>query len=311
MLRPESLALPPALAVVLLPLLTSLLFAGSFIAGKYTTSDLQPLTASLLRYLFALLFLLCVYALLIYRRKNPPAVSAGGFDLLLLALAGLLGIVAYHAFFFAALRYTAATNTAIINALNPIVTAFLATWLIRERLPFANYLGLVIAVAGVVILLIKGDPANLLALRFNFGDVLMLLAVVSWTLYTLVVKTLSARYSGFVITLYATLFGVLILLAPALIFEDAPRQLMQMSARSLWSLLYMGIAASGIGYLLYNLSIAGIGPTRTAALVYSGVPVFVALLALLLLGETLTPVLLISVVLILLGLNLVVRSRAS
>jgi drug/metabolite transporter (DMT)-like permease len=75
--------------------------------------------------------------------------------------------------------------------------------------------------------------------------------------------------------------------------------------------MYMGVGASGIGYLLYNLSIAGIGPTKTAGLVYSAVPVFVALLALLLLGETLTPELLISVALILLGLNLVIRSRAS
>jgi drug/metabolite transporter (DMT)-like permease len=292
---------------LLLPLLTGALFAGSFIAGKYTTVDLQPLTASLLRYLFALIFL---GALLIWR-KNIATLRIGSVDLLLLALAGLSGIAAYHAFFFAALRYTAATNTAIINALNPIVTAFLAAWLIRERLLPANYVGLVIAVAGVIILLIKGDSANLFALRLNVGDVLMLLAVLSWTLYSLVVKILSARHSGFVITFYATLFGVLILVLPALVFEEAARQLAQMSARSLWSVMYMGVGASGIGYLLYNLSIAGIGPTKTAGLVYSAVPVFVALLALLLLGETLTPELLISVALILLGLNLVIRSRAS
>ena len=81
-------------------------------------------------------------------------------------------------------------------------------------------------------------------------------------------------------------------------------QTKKISMASLWSVLYMGAAASGIGYLLYTLSIGRIGPTRTSSLVYSLVPIFVAILALLFFGEPITAVMIVSVAVILLGLRL-------
>jgi drug/metabolite transporter (DMT)-like permease len=73
----------------------------------------------------------------------------------------------------------------------------------------------------------------------------------------------------------------------------------------------MGVGASGIGYLLFNLSVAKIGPTRTAGFVYSLVPVFVAILALLFFAETITLVMIASGGLILLGLRLMMQTGSS
>jgi len=287
---------------ILLPLATSLLFAGSFIAGKYTTADLRPLTISLLRYIVALVFL----TLLAMVRRSSLSVRFG--DLGKLLLLGLFGIVGYHFFFFSALRHTEVANTAIINALSPIITGLMAALFLKEKLSFRSYLGIVIAVVGVIALLVKGQSQNLLKLNVGQGDGLMLLAVLSWAIYALLVKTLSKKYSGFCLFFYATLFGVIMLLGLAFT-EDWIWQIKSVSAASFWSIIYMGAVASGIGYLLYTMSIGKIGPTRTSSFVYSLVPIFVAILALFFFDEPITAVMIVSMAGILIGLRLLMAQR--
>jgi drug/metabolite transporter (DMT)-like permease len=283
--------------------MTSVLFSGSYIAGKYTTLDLGPLTTTLLRYLVALTFLssLLVHyklrALVLRRRDIAPAL-----------LLGLFGIVGYHYFFFLSLRYTEVANTAIINAMSPIVTSVAAAFLIKERLSRRNYAGLVVAFIGVLILLCDGNLDVFLAVRFNKGDLLMLLSVVSWVVYALLIRSMLDRYSGFTLTFYATLFGVLMLLflAP----QEAPLgDIQTISRESLLSILYMGIFASGLGYLLYNLSIREIGATRTSSFVYSVIPLVVAVLAWLFFQQSITPAMVVSMALILIGLHLMLAVK--
>lgn len=285
-----------------LPLATSLLFAGSFIAGKHTTADLGPLTTSLLRHIVALVFLSSL------GMSKRFSLSVGRRDLGKLVLLGLFGIVGYHFFFFSALRHTEVANTAIINALSPIVTGLMAAIFLRERLSLQNYLGVIIAAAGVIALLTKGQIQNLLKFSVNQGDGLMLLAVLSWAIYALFVKRLSKKYSGFCLFFYATLFGVAMLLGLAFT-ENWTQHIKNISIVSFWSVIYMGAVASGVGYLLYTLSIGEIGPTRTSSLVYGLVPIFVAALAWIFFGERITALMGISVAGILLGLYLMMAQR--
>lgn len=292
---------------VLLPLMTSVLFSGSYIAGKYTTVDLGPLTTTLLRYFIALLFLgglLLHYkgrALYLRRRDIVPAVALG-----------LTGIVGYHYFFFLSLRYTEVANTAIINALSPVLTSVAAAVFVKERLERWNYAGVAIAFFGVLVLLSRGDVDTILALEFNKGDVLMLLSVVSWMVYALIIRVMVERYSGFTLTFYSTLFGVVILLFVAP-HEGALDQVRAISSVSLMSVIYMGVCGSGLGYLLYNLSIREIGPTRTSSFVYSVIPLIVAVLAWLFFLQPITPIMVASMILILTGLRMMLaqnRGRA-
>ena len=147
------------------------------------------------------------------------------------------------------------------------------------------------------------SPSFLVGGFFNKGDVLMLLSVVCWMAYALLIRTMLDRYSGFTLTFYATLFGVLILLllAPQ---ETPLGQIGEISRASLLSVLYMGVCGSGLGYLLYNLSIREIGPTRTSSFVYSVIPLIVAGLAWLFFQQAITSIMVASMVLILIGLRL-------
>ncbi len=221
---------------------------------------------------------------------------------------GLTGVVGYHYFFFLSLRFTEVANTAIINASSPVATGLSAAMILRERLAPQNYLGIAISCSGVLLLLTKGDLAQLLALDFNRGDLLMFCAVLSWVAYSLLVKRLLTKYSGFTLTYFAAAFGVVVLV-PLAIGEGLAGQLEEVSSATWGAVLYMGTGASGMGYLFYNFSIERLGPTRTSGLVYSFVPIFVAALAWSFFDEPVTRNMILSAGMILAGLHLMLTKK--
>lgn len=129
-----------------------------------------------------------------------------------------------------------------------------------------------------------------------------------WAIYSLLVKGLSQQYSGLTLTFYAAIAGVAQLLIAAST-ERWWQHLITLSPTAWLALLYMGIAASGIGYLLFNLSIRRIGPTRTASVVYGGVPLWVALLAFQFFQQPVTLAMGASMGLTLVGLRLVLHTK--
>ncbi len=280
-----------------------MLFAGSFVAGKYTNLDLGPLSTTLIRYIIAVLalsVLICHYGTksLVIQKK----------DIWQMVLLGLTGVIGYHYFFFSSLLYTKAANSAIINATNPLFTSTMAAVFLRERLSGKAYFGVGLALFGVMILLTRGNINYLLSMQFNYGELLMLLAVFCWVIYSLMIKNLLKKYSGFTITYYASLFGTILLffLVP---LENFYSNDIALSTPSILSLIYMGVFASGIGYYLFNLSLDKIGPTRTASSVYSLIPIFVSVLAFLFFDESVTLIMFFCTILIIVGLNLALKEK--
>ena len=285
------------------PIITGILFGGSFIAAKYALEDLGPLSATLLRYGVALLFL---WLLLPWQKKDAIRIKRN--DLPQMFLLGLFGIAGYHYFFFTSLNFTDVANTAIINASSPMLTALAAAFFVGETLKKINYIGVLFAFAGVLLLITKGQLAILLGLNFNPGDLLMLCAVLCWVVYALLIKNIANRYSAFTTAFYATFMGVFMLAVPA-ILEGLFSQLSTISSKAIWGVLYMGTGASGLAFILYNKSIAEIGATKTSGVVYSLVPLVAAVLAWLFFSDPLTPVLLISAALIIVGLMLLLKNK--
>ncbi|MCH8956367.1 DMT family transporter [candidate division KSB1 bacterium] len=121
-------------------------------------------------------------------------------------------------------------------------------------------------------------------------------------------QELLKKHTSFTLTYYAILFGVILLL-PLTLSEGFVQQIQTMSPSVILAILYMGIFASGFGYLFYNLSIKEIGATKTASFVYSLVPVFVAVLALLFFNESITGMMGLSAGLIVFGLHFMLHKR--
>ena len=132
----------------------------------------------------------------------------------------------------------------------------------------------------------------------------MLCAVVCWAIYSILLRHLGCRFSSIAMSYYAALFGVVqlsILAVPELVHTGWP----SLSRSAALGIVYMGVGASGVGYLLFVRSTQRIGPTRSTSIVYGGVPVWVALLAWLFFAEPVTPWMVASMGLILLGLRTV------
>lgn len=282
-------------------IITALAFAGSFVAAKYAVAELPPLATAFIRYFIASLFLTALI-----KKYGGAGLKIDIKDFPLFFIAGFFSIVCYHYLFFVSLNYTAVANTSIINAFNPILMAVAAAAVIKERLSVKNYLGVIAAFLGVVILLSKGNINNVLALSFNKGDMLMCGATISIVFSSLSIKTLSKKYSSFAITFHSFIIGTVILFFLALTENPLP-QIAAMSMRAWLSIIYMGVIASGVGLLFYNMGIKEFGPTKTSSLVNSITPVVTAALAWVFFGEQITPSIVFSLIFIIAGLRFIVR----
>ena len=285
-----------------LPLITALLFAGSFVAARLAVFELEPLTITLLRYGVALVFLA------VLARIRDIKLEAQPRHWVRLSLLGTFGILGYHYLFFISLRYTSVANTSIINAASPVITAVATALFTGERLKMRNYTGIALTLVGVLILICRGSMSQLLELSFASGDLLMMGAVVSWVIYALLIQKMLRHYDGFALTWYATLSAVLILLPLSFWLEHPLEQLQAISQTSIWAIIYMGVCASGLGYLYYNRAISRLGATKTSGVVYSVVPVLVAILAFIFFGESITAVMVASTLLIIFGLRQILAS---
>ncbi|WP_217358697.1 DMT family transporter [Thalassococcus sp. S3] len=283
-----------------LALLTALIFATSSIAAKIATFDLDALTIILVRSSIAVVTL---FAVLLFQTSSAFRISIR--DIPAITVLGVVGIVATLWFLLQALTYTTVTSIALIGATAPIVTAVSAALVFKERLPRVAYLGVVLSFGGVVLLITDGRIAALRELSFNRGDLLMFGNVVSSAVYALTIKSLSAKYASLTLTFYMTIAAIVALLL--LVDFDQVRQVSSASATSIWALLYLGIVTSAIGYFLYNYTVKIVGPTVMSCTVFSAMPVFVMILAWVMLGEVITSFEVVSSVLISVGLFFVLR----
>ena len=285
-----------------LALTTAAIFASSTIAGKFASETLDPRSILLVRSLLALMFLATLAA-----QQGTAVFKISLRHVLPIALLGASGIVGYVYFFLLSLDYTALSNTAIISSLSPVITAVAAAILIGERLSARSYFGVLVSLGGVLLLLSRGNWNVIAGVQFNYGDCLMLLAVGCSVFYGLVAKILSGLYPAITLTLYMTVAAVLILVV---IVDWRKLATVRILAYDVWlALFFMGVVSSGIGYMLYNVTVKVIGPTRTSCSVYSATPVLVIILAYWIFSEAITVVSGLSAALVSLGLYLTLYQR--
>ena len=122
-------------------------WAGSFIAGKYVVQSIDPLESVFFRFFFSALVML-PFLLTLKRKKHPPLLNPKFLKHLIIVV--LTAGIGYHIPFFAALKYTSPTNTALIIALNPFFTAIAEKFLNKEYRPKRFYFGFMMAFTGAL-----------------------------------------------------------------------------------------------------------------------------------------------------------------
>lgn len=265
----------------ILLVLSTFFWAGNAISGKFLADNVPPLTLSLIR--LAISALLIVPFMLPVLKREWTAAKIHCKLLLLLAVTGVIG---FNLLAYMALHFTSATNVALFNSMSPMVTTLLAYVMIREKMNLRLGVSILISFAGIVWVMTSGSLANLLALRFNIGDLIMLAGVTSWSIYTINVKKIRGLLSPLAVFAYSLLIGLLLMI-PASAVELAFIPVKHIGAQQVIGLLYLGIFPSIFAFLMWNQAVLLIGPSRSS-LFQNLIPIFGAVLAYFILGEKIT-----------------------
>ena len=291
--------------VHILMILTAVFWSGAFITGKIAIREFPTFALTFFRFLFALPF---IY-LILYSRE-PQNLLPRGRQWLPLIILGFIGTFCYHVFFFTSLQYTTAINSSLIGAMNPMVTTLLAVLFFHERLTTGRVIGIALSFSGVFLVVTNADMGVISGALFNKGDLLMLVAVCSWAIYSLLGRRYMKQYglSPLMVTAYTFLVCVVFSI-PFVAWEHPASYLMSTTMGGWLSILYMSVFASVLGYLIQMVAIQRIGAPR-AAVYINLVPVFTIIQSVVILGESVTLFKLIGAATIISGVYLAIRPEA-
>lgn len=277
-------------------LLATLIWSGNFIVAKGVTREIPPIALSFFRWLIASLIMLPIASR--HLRREWPLIKRSWHFLFWIALAG---ISLFNTFVYIGAHYTSAINLALIGTTSsPIMSVFFARLFLKERVGWLRLAGMVLCICGVLYLLCGGNWEQLLSLHFSKGDLWVLLAAFCFAVYNTMVKKKPAGISStnFLFTIFC--LGTLLIL-PAFVIEATSNLPIAWNFRLVFAVLYLGLGASVICFLIWNAAIHKLGAGRTA-LFGNLIPVFSSIEAVILLHEQVSHAHLVSFILVGIGL---------
>ena len=255
-----------------------LVWGTTFISTKVLLRAFSPVEILFFRFLlgYAALWLASPRFLRLTDRRQE----------LLFACAGLCGVTLYFLLENIALTYTFASNVGVIVAISPFFAGLLACWLLRAERPGLNFfLGFVAAMLGIGLISFSGSTQ----LQLNpVGDVLALLAGLSWAGYSILMRKLMALgYNSLLVTRRCFFYGLLFML-PALPFMNFSWGLERLADfTNSANLLFLGLGASALCFVAWTFAIQRLGAVKSCVYIYL-VPVVTVVTAVLVLHERIT-----------------------
>ncbi|WP_131670521.1 DMT family transporter [Pseudomonas parakoreensis] len=278
----------------------TMMWGGTFVAGRFLAGSLSPLFAASLRFLLASVALLGFVGV-----ARIPLARPTPRQWLQLTLLGFFGIFFYNLCFFYGLQYINASRASLIVALNPAVIG-LASWLLfKERLGRVKVAGIALCIGGASLVIVSRNP-QLLAVTPNawIGDLLILGCVAGWGIYSLCSRELNQALGPLQTVTFSVLIGcVMLLVLATLRGEMSAAALLNLDTPQWLSLIYLGVFGSALAYIGYYDGIRKIGATRSGVFIALN-PLTAVLLGALLLGERLTLTLCLGGALVLAGIYL-------
>jgi drug/metabolite transporter (DMT)-like permease len=253
------------------------LLGGKLYLGKRCGRPSDAASTALCEVAFASVLLLIIANII--EKPNCKQVSKSWPILLFLEFNGLIG---YNLALYTALTYTTIVNASLVSALNPALMVAVFAVVLHEKLSVLQKLGIVFSLLGVLVILTQGNIEKLISLDFNRGDLLMLVAISVWTVYSIIgnrlkdIKPITASAA-------AALLSALVML-PVVIYQT--KSPITLDTSSLLSIIYIVLFPSMGSLMFWNLSVRQIG-TATAGVILNLIPVFTSLFSIMM-GESIT-----------------------
>lgn len=274
----------------LLALLTVVIWATTFISSKILLNTFTPLEVMFYR------FVIAYFLLLIIHPKFHKIESIKEESMFLLA--GITGGSLYFLTENTAVKISQVSNVSLILATAPIITALLAHFFTKgEKLSKNLFLGFIVAISGVFLVIFNGN----FMLKLNpLGDILALGAAISWSVYSITTKKFGSKYNPLYLT-RKIFFYALLTMIPFLFTSEFNFDVNKiLTFKSLSNLLFLGIVASSLCYVVWNFTVDKLGVIKTNNYIYL-IPAITLIFSVLILNEKITLFSSLGAILIFLG----------
>jgi len=272
--------------------ITILIWGTTFISTKILLTDFKPIEILFYRFCIGLFVLLIVYP---HRLKRTTKRQE-----LMFASAGLCGVTLYYILENIALIYTTASNAGVIISIAPFFTAILANWLLEGEKPGASFfIGFFAAIIGISFISFSGRTI----LKLNpIGDLLAFLAAVVWAVYSILSRKISQfGYNTIQTTRRIFCYGLGFMLPMLFLFGFELRLERFIQPTSIFNILFLGLGASALCFVTWNLAVRILGALRTSIYIFM-VPIITVVTSVIVLKEKVTWMSALGTVLTLAGL---------
>ncbi|HMK05409.1 MAG TPA: EamA family transporter [Ferruginibacter sp.] len=281
-------------------LFANLFFAINLSAVKHLTNlDLvKPFGLNVVRVGISMLLLWSLYLL------KPVDIKIQKEDRNRLLLCALTGIAINQLLFLKGLSLTYSIHAALLMLITPILIVFIAAWVLKERLGILKVTGLALGIAGAMVLVLAKDNSGN-AGNIIWGDILIIINAVSYTIYFIIVKPLMLKYNPVVIIRWVFTFGFIMVLPFGWVeFTEIPWE--KYTAIDFTSMGLIVFTGTFLAYLFNIYGIKILGASTAGFYIYTQ-PVFAALIAMVFLREDLGLYKIIAAALIFTGVYLANR----
>ncbi len=258
----------------LLTLVTIIIWGTTFVSTKILLREFNPVEILFYRFLIAFLLLWIIY---------PKSIKVNNLreELLFLGL-GLSGITLYFLVENIALQFTLAANVGLLISAAPILTATAAHFTTPDEKFKQNLLiGFLAAFVGIFLVIFNGK----FVLKINpLGDFLALLASIVWAVYSVLLKKVNQAYHPVFIVRKTFFYGLLTIWPLLLLFKADFRPEHSMAWTTILNILFLGIFASALCFVMWNQAVKLIGVVKTSNYIYL-VPLITMITSIIILHE--------------------------
>lgn len=258
--------------------ITTMSWAGNIIVGRAAAGHIPPVALAQMRWTGAFLILLPLFWPRV--KRDWPILRA---NLPLLLVLSFAGITVFNTLAYIGLQYTQAINGALMQSTAPLWIALWSLILFRDRLTGGQIAGILLSSTGVLAIISRGDLTVLTHLTMNPGDILMILAMSSYSFYAALLKKKPPVHPMTLITV--TMGAGAVMLLPATLWEVSTGYVLKADTTTLLSVAYVIVFASIIAYIGFNRGVELIGPNRAGPFFHL-IPLFGSGLAITFLGES-------------------------
>jgi len=263
-----------------LAVLCWLLSAGVYIAAKWVAPEMPPWALCFWR-----LTLACAILLPIVHRHHEHMIALVKSRAVEVLIIAAIGLTICQGMMYTGLNYTGATTAGLIMALSPVMTMVLARIVLGEPLGLWKALGAALSLVGMLVIVARGDLTALTQLQVNPGELWIVGSALCWAIYTVLLRR--SKFELELLPLVVLLLGAGAIAAlPFYLWEMIHGERSALHLNGILALAYVAGPGGALMYFLYNRSVETLGAGRASMLLYLQT-VFVAMLAYLLLGESL------------------------